>query len=256
MKDPSRAALDAVRQRFSNKVAEYAASRPDYPAALIDDLSQLKPAQIADVGAGTGILTRMLLDRGLSVIAVEPNAAMQAAADAALKKYPLYQSVAGSAEATTLEDASVDLITAAQAFHWFDIEAARAECLRILKPHGEVALIWNDRVLTDPLQADLEQVFSDFGGEKRRTVLAHEDRSSVPKFFRSGSMRTQTCPHEHRLDQSGLVSLALSRSYMPTRDTPEATRVTKVVSELFQRRQTMGFVTVRYQTVVSLGRPA
>ena len=248
-----------VRQLFSNKVTEYVASRPDYPAALIDDLAELPVTEdmhIADVGAGTGIFTKSLLDRGWRVSAVEPNAAMRAAADLTLKAYPRYRSVAGSAEATTLNDQSIDLITAAQAFHWFDIERARGEWLRILRPQGQMALIWNDRLLTDPLQRDLEAVFADFGGAKRDVVLAHEDRSSVSKFFGSATVRKLTYSHEHRLDQEGLTSLGLSRSYMPARNTPEGQRAIDALSELFQRYMTAGSVTVRYKTVMSIGRPA
>ena len=248
-----------ARQLFSNKVSEYVASRPDYPAALIDDLARLpitEDMHIADVGAGTGIFTKSLLDRGWRVCAVEPNAAMRAAADLTLKPYPRYRSVAGSAEATTLTDQTIDLITAAQAFHWFDIEPTRREWLRILRPQGQIALVWNDRLLTDPLQRDLEAVFSDFGGGKRDAVLAREDRSSVEQFFGSGTARKHTYPHEHRLDQEGFTSLGLSRSYMPPRDTPEGQRALDVLSQLFQRHATVGFVTVRYRTVMSVGRPA
>ena len=251
--------MDDVRQFFSSKVSDYTASRPSYPAALFEDLAALGLAHdmsVADIGAGTGLFTKSLLDRGWNVIAVEPNNAMRAAADTALSQYPRYRSVAGAAEATALEDRSIDLITAAQAFHWFDIEPARRECLRILRPHGQVALIWNDRDLTDLIQRELDDLFTEFGGAKRKAVLAREDRSSVATFFGAGSIRKQIYPHEQQLDCGGLVSLALSRSYMPGRDTPEGQRVIELVSQLHQRQAEDGLVTVRYQTVMSVGRPA
>ena len=140
---------------FSSKVTGYVASRPDYPAALFDALRttcDLQPgALVADVGAGTGLLTRGLLARGYTVTAIEPSDAVRSAADHALEHVPAYSSASGTAEQMPLPPQSVDLITAAQAFHWFDIKAARAECLRVLKPQGHVALIWNDRVTDLPL---------------------------------------------------------------------------------------------------------
>jgi SAM-dependent methyltransferase len=174
----------------------------------------------------------------------------------ALSQYPRYRSVAGAAEATALDDRSVDLITAAQAFHWFDIEPARRECLRILRPQGQIALIWNDRDLTDPIQRELEDLFAKFGGTRRSAVLAREDRSSVATFFGAGVIRKHVYPHEQRLDRTGLIGLALSRSYMPGRDTPEGRRVIEAVSQLHQRQAEDGWVAVRYQTVMSVGRPA
>jgi len=248
------------RQLFSSKVADYTTGRPDYPVALFDELAALSVAtadtQIADVGAGTGLFTQSLLDRGWNVVAVEPNDAMRAAADAALSKYPHYRSVSGDAENTTLKDQSIDLVTAAQAFHWFDVNRTRREFLRILKPRGQVALVWNDRVLSDPLQSELDEVFTEFSGNKRSVVQAHENRASVAEFFGAGDICKFTYPHEQRLDRERLIQRMLSRSYMPDRNTPEGRRVQEVVARLFQRFMSDGFVTVRYKTVATIGRPA
>jgi len=118
-----------VTQIFSSKVTDYVASRPDYPAALFEALRvqcHLQPgATVVDVGAGTGLLTQGLLERGFQVWAIEPNAAMRAVADRSLARYSSYRSAAGSAESLPLADLAVDLITVAQAFHWFDVERAR-----------------------------------------------------------------------------------------------------------------------------------
>jgi SAM-dependent methyltransferase len=246
---------------FTNKVAEYTASRPDYPAALFDEIASLAAlsatSRIADIGAGTGIFSQGLLSRGYTVVAVEPNAAMRSAAGARLHQYPGYSSVSGTAEATTLRDASVDLITAAQAFHWFDVEPARHECLRILEPHGKVALVWNDRVLADPLHAAMDEVFWKFGAAKRAARLPQEDRSHVDQFFAGAPFHTLQLAHEQRLDREGLVSLALSRSYMPARDSAEGAQVTREVAEIFASFADGDELTVpvRYQTVAMIGRP-
>ena len=260
-----------VRAVFSSKVADYIASRPDYPAALLETLktrcAMAAGALVADVGAGTGLLTRDLLSQGWRVVAVEPNAAMRAAADAALGGIHGYRSVEGCAEAMPLADASVDLVTAAQAFHWFEIDAARSECLRVLKPQGQVALIWNDRVPDDPVHLALDDVFAEFGGEKRAALvahegrrsalLAHEDRAQVPAFFGAGVTQEFEWPHEHRLDEAGLTSLVFSRSYIPQRGTQAAGGVEARVRGIFQRfASAAGAVTVRYSTVAIIGRPA
>src|SRR5271170_3464981 len=118
------------KQRFSNRVGDYVRYRPGYPRAVLDllrDECGLTPKSVvADIGSGTGILTQMLLENGNLVYGVEPNAEMRAAGEEFLAAHPKFRSVAASAEATKLPDASVDLIVAAQAFHWFDPPASRA----------------------------------------------------------------------------------------------------------------------------------
>lgn len=243
---------------FTGKVADYLASRPDYPAALIDaleDLGVLEPASdVADIGAGTGLLTAALLQRGHRVTAVEPNEEMRAACDRLLGGWPGYRSTPGRAEETKLDEASVDLITAAQAFHWFQVEPARAEALRVLRLHGQVALVWNDRVPQDPLHVALDDLFDEFGGSARRSMLAQDDREKVPAFF-GGPFVQRRFPHEHRLDLHGLASLAFSRSYMPRRDAEAGRRAEAALQALFERFGREGAVTVRYETVLMLGRP-
>lgn len=248
-----------VGEIFSNKVTDYAASRPGYPAALFDALRsvcKLHPnAAVADIGAGTGLLTQGLLKQGYRVTAIEPSDSMRAAADQSLAHCPGYSSARGSAEHLSLPCASMDLITAAQAFHWFDIEAARSEFLRVLKPDGKVALIWNDRLLNDPLHIALDGIFAQYGGAKRGAMLAHDERSEVPSFFGASTPLECTWPHEHHLSEAALLSLVFSRSYMPERNSPAGQQAAAQVSELFQHLATSGSIAVRYTTVAIIGRP-
>ena len=248
-----------VEQIFSNKVTDYAASRPDYPDALFTalrcacDLQQ--GSTVADIGAGTGLLTKGLLAQGYAVTAIEPSASMRAAADDALSSFAGYLSASGSAEQLPMPTSSVDLITAAQAFHWFDVKAARTEFLRVLKPQGKVALIWNDRVLSDPLHIALNGIFAQHGGEKRGAMLAHDERSEVPAFFGSSQPKELTWPHEHHLSEAALLSLVFSRSYMPAQESAAGLRACEQVREVFQRLATDGRIAVRYNTVAIIGRP-
>jgi len=249
-----------VRGIFSSKVGDYATSRPSYPDGLYEALRDLGalpgvPSVVADLGAGTGLFSRGLLVRGHHVFAVELNAAMRAAADALLHGYEGYRGIAGSAEATTLDDGSVDFVTVAQAFHWLAIDATRTECLRILRPGGKVALIWNDRVLTDPLQIALESVFTEFGGKAREAVTTRETQAGVPLFFGGAPTSVIDLPHEQVLDHDGLQSLAFSRSYMPPRDSEAGRRAAQRIDAINRTYASTRSVTLRYRTVATVGRP-
>src|SRR5277367_285802 len=124
------------KERFTTRVDDYVRFRPGYPAEVIGVLREecgLAPESvIADIGSGTGILTKLFLENGNSVYGVEPNAAMRESGEQFLKEYRLFRSVAAPAEATTLPNASVDFVVAGQAFHWFDPWAVRSEFARIL----------------------------------------------------------------------------------------------------------------------------
>ena len=158
--------MDSV-SRFSNRVESYARYRPRYPDAVITFLADtcgLSPsAVVADVGAGTGILTELFLRNGNVVLAVEPNAAMRGAAEAQLRGYQGFHSIDGRAEVTTLPTDSVDFAVAGQAFHWFEPVATRREFRRILKPGGLIALIWNDRRLdSTPFMRAYHELLDEF----------------------------------------------------------------------------------------------
>src|ERR1039457_822300 len=147
-------------QRFSSRVEDYIRYRPSYPAEVIAYLERecgLTPqSRVADIGSGTGLLSELFLRFGCEVTGVEPNAEMRAAGERLLAAWLRFPSVNGRAETTTLPDRRAGLVSAGQAFHWFDSDAARAEFLRILEPGGWVALVWNERLVSEGFLADYE----------------------------------------------------------------------------------------------------
>jgi len=142
-------AVTNATSRFSSRVEDYVRYRPGYPREVITLLTTecglTAESVVADIASGTGIFTRLLVENGNRVFGVEPNREMRAAGEQFLKAYGQFTSVAGSAEATTLAAQSVDMITAAQAAHWFERAKARGEFVRILKPGGWLVLLWNER---------------------------------------------------------------------------------------------------------------
>ena len=136
-------------ERFTGKAELYKKYRPSYPQELFDylysDLGFSKESVIADIGAGTGIFTRLLLGRGSKVYAVEPNDDMRETSKKDLAGFKNFVSVNTSAENTGLDEASVDFITVAQAFHWFNEQLFKKECQRLMRPGGKVVLVWNSK---------------------------------------------------------------------------------------------------------------
>ena len=136
-----------------------------------------------------------------------------------------------------------------------DVGAGTGILTQALLTHGQVALVWNDRVLDDPVHMALDEVFAEFGGEKRAALTAHEERSDVPRFYGSTQAEEFSWPHEHFLYEDRFLSLVFSRSYIPERNTPEGHQVAQRVRLIFQRFVENDTLTVRYRTVAVLGRP-
>jgi ubiquinone/menaquinone biosynthesis C-methylase UbiE len=249
------------KERFSSRVDDYVRYRPGYPAALFAMLGELgcldEGRVVVDVGSGTGILSRGLVDAGpVRVVGVEPNAAMRAAAERAFAGDPRFESVDASAEATGLAAASADLVIAAQAFHWFDPPRARAEFARILVPAGLVALVWNQRRDT-PLNREYLQMLERFAPDYAN--VRESERSSEEKmraFFAPMSPRVRTFDNEQRLDEPGFVGRLLSSSYAPPAGHPMHGPMLARTAEMFHAHAKDGLVTIPYDTIVWYGRLA
>lgn len=247
------------RERFSERVADYVRCRPGYPLELFDLLVReagLGPGKIvADVGSGTGIFTRSLLESGCRVFAVEPNAPMRAAAEAALGGHPRFQSVAGSAERTSLPDSSVDLVAAAQAFHWFEPAATGREFRRILRPGGPAVLVWNVRRTTGAaFLEEYEALVARFGTDYREVKhTGAEKDAAMHAFFGPAGCRRVAFENAQVLDFEGLKGRLHSSSYVPGEGHPSRTLMLEELGRLFERRQVGGIVRLEYDTRVYFG---
>ena len=252
-----RPAADST-ERFTERAGDYAAARPGYPPAiattLVAELKLPADAVIADIGSGTGLSCEPFLRAGLAVIGVEPNEAMRAEGDRQLAGYPRFRSVAGTAEATTLLEASVDLFIAAQAFHWFDIGPARAEALRVLRRPPLAALIWNDRVATGSAFAEgYEQLLLDFGLGYTEIRHRHAHEDPVAAFFGHRDFRVASFPNPTVLDWPTLLARLNSASYVPKADHPNHAPMIERLRRLFDAAQRDGRVTMDYVTRVFYG---
>ena len=244
--------------RFSDRVEFYTRYRPGYPPALLSYLEAegglTSRTRVADIGSGTGILTRLLLEYGCRVLAVEPNGPMRAEAERQLASFPGFSSVAGRAEATTLPDHSVGLITAGQAFHWFDPYETRVEFLRILEPGGKVALIWNERQIagTDFMQA-YEQLLLRFGSDYRQVRHQEMGEEVIGQFFGPGGYFQAAFENNQDLDFAGLEGRLYSSSYAPMPGHPDHEALQAGLQEIFDRYHEEGQVRFDYRTRLYLG---
>ena len=245
--------------RFSSRVEDYIKYRPGYPVGIIDllaDQCALTPdAPIADIGSGTGLLTRLFLENGNTVVGVEPNAEMRAASDDFLSEYSQYGSMNGTADKTNLPGQSVDFVLAAQAFHWFDREKTRTEWLRILRPGGWAVLIWNDRrVDSTPFLAEYEAVLNQFSNDYKEINHKNvQDLALLQPFF-GGDVYEAHFDNAQHFDLAGLIGRVASSSYVPERGTETFAEMEQALSRIFAAHQKNGRVTFEYDTIVYFGQ--
>jgi ubiquinone/menaquinone biosynthesis C-methylase UbiE len=244
--------------RFSDRVADYVRCRPTYPNAFRDALVHevgVSPASIvADIGSGTGISTALLLGTGCTVFAVEPNAEMRRAAEARLGQEPRFRSVVGRAEATTLADRSVDVVTAGQAFHWFSVPETRAEFLRILRPAGKVALFWNTRRSEGtPFLGAYECLLNRFGTDYAQVQHRKIGAPVLQEFF-GGKYESRVFVNAQTLDFDGLLGRLLSSSYGPGPAHADYAPMVAALREIFDAHHGSGRVRMEYDTELFFGQ--
>lgn len=239
-------------ERFSDRVENYVRCRPGYPPQVLECLRRecgLRPEHvIADIASGTGIFTRLLLENGNRVFAVEPNAAMRTASEALKESFPKLAFVAGTAEQTTLPPASVDFVTAAQAAHWFQVESARAEFQRILKPDGWCVFVWNERrTAGNKFLEDYEHLLHTYCPEYkekrhgRTTLIAQE-------FFSGMRYEERIFSYAQQFDLPGLTGRLLSSSYCPLAGHPNHAPMMQELDRIFRAHARENQVRIEYDT--------
>ena len=243
---------------FSNRVADYVRYRPGYPEGvltLLQDRGWLKRgARVADIGSGTGIFSRLLLDEGAEVFAVEPNAGMREAAEAMLGHHALFHSIAASGEGTTLADHSMDIIVSAQAFHWLDRTRARSEFTRLLKPDGRIVLIWNVRqTASTPFLRDYENLLLHSTPDYIQVRHENVDAEALTTFFTDGIFEKHVFANQQSFDFAGLCGRLLSCSYAPAEGHPLHKPMIEELRRLFENHEQNGSVTFLYATEVFIG---
>jgi ubiquinone/menaquinone biosynthesis C-methylase UbiE len=246
-------------RRFSSRVENYVKYRPSYPAEIVALLASecglTQDAPVADIGSGTGLLTELFLKNGNRVFGVEPNREMREAGERLLGGYSNFTSVHGTAEATTLGDHSVNIVTAGQAFHWFDRSRARAEFARILRPGGWVALIWNERrVGTTPFLEAYEQLLRTYAGEYATLNHRQVGQETLAAFFAAGTFRSATFEIRQVFDFEGVKGRLLSSSYTPEPGHPQYQPMLDELAAMFRLHQSGGMVTFEYDTNVYYGQ--
>jgi len=250
-------------ERFTDRVGHYLRARPRYPQTLIPFFVRemgLRPAwRIADIGSGTGFFSEPFLANGNEVLGIEPNGPMREAAERLLvNRFPNFHSRAGTAESTGLPDSSVDLVTAAQSFHWFDHTVARREFQRILKPNGWVALAWNNRRQDDALSTDYEQVVLRHAIDHSAIRKRHEHAASeevLNAFFGTrGAWKHGRLSNSQTMDFDALRDRLLSSSYIPLSSDARFKPMIAELQEIFTRHQHGGVVRFEYDTDIYYGR--
>ncbi len=250
---------ESTLHRFSNRVDNYVKCRPSYPEELLAYLKQnglLKEHTVlADVGSGTGISSELFMRSGVEVYGIEPNEAMRQAAEQYLSTYTKFHSVNATAENTSLPGNSIDVIVAAQAFHWFDHEKCKAEFKRVLKIDGKVVLMWNDRRTdtTDFLKVyeDFLQLFgTDYAAINHKNI---QNEEVFDTFFGKGNYESHRFYNFQDLDFEGLKGRVLSSSYMPNEGHTDYEFMMYCLKKIFLRYQEKGTVRLDYDTKIYYG---
>ena len=246
-----------AKQRFSGRVDDYVRYRPGYPSAVLGVLRtecSLRPGHvIADIGSGTGFLSELFLKNGNHVYGIEPNEAMRRAGEEYLASYDNFSSIDGSAEATTLDDAGVDFVTAGQAFHWFEPDAARREFGRILKSSGWVVIVWNERRTDEaPFMRAYENILERFGVDYKKVKDAYPEADRIRGFLSTFSQRD--LPNFQMLDWDSLQGRLRSSSFTPTEGHANFAPMMEELKKLFDVYQQDGQVRMDYFTRVYYGK--
>lgn len=239
--------------RFSGKAQDYVKYRPKYPLALkkllIEKLNLSSDKIVADIGSGTGISSEFFIENGNTVFAVEPNDDMRELAEHLFENSPNFISINATAEQTTLEDQSIDLIFAGTAFHWFDVEKTKTEFNRILKADGNMVIAWNNRDLDDEFQKTVEEIFDRYLPKIEGTEEQKYGKN-IAEFFAPKIMHQMTTNYTQSFDLEQFLGRLHSSSYFPKQGDEIYDDLTKEMTEAFEKFQKDGTVDFNYKTQI------
>lgn len=245
-------------RRFSSRAGAYVRYRPSYPPQIVEllvrDCGLSRDSVVADVGSGTGLLTKIFLDFGCRVYGVEPNPEMREAGEEFLSGRDRFHSMNGQAENTGLPPGSVDLVSAGQAFHWFAPERARAEFRRILREPKWVALVWNERLVTGhPFLEGYERLLQRYAPEYAKVDHRRVDTAALSQFFGASAWKTVTLENQQRFDLDGVRGRLLSSSYAPPAGATGHEEMIGELERLFAATEQDGCVVFAYHTRLHYG---
>lgn len=239
-------------QRFGDRADNYVKYRPGYPKKVLEFLSEVTGFtavwKVADLGSGTGISTALFLDNGNTVYAVEPNGPMREKAEELLGGRANFISIDGTAESTGLADSSIDLIVAGQAFHWFDPVAAKKECMRILRPGGSMALMWNERQKKSAFENAYEDLLQAFGTDYKQVNHSNVTEKELNAFFSPAPFVIKVTDNRQAFDWQRLEGRFLSSSYIPLEQNDMYKKMMLQLRSIFDAYQRDGKVYFDYQT--------
>ncbi len=247
------------KDRFKGKSSQYSRYRPTYPEAMfrfIESKLGLAPVhRIADMGSGTGLSSKWLIQNGNLVYAVEPNTEMRLAAEHFFQNYPNFYSINGTAEKTNLPDHSVDFILVGQAFHWFEQKKARTELKRILKPNGYVIITWNERLTeTSTFLQHFENLLIRYSKDYMKVDHRNISEEMLKEFYGHSRFDQRMFYNCQLFSWEGLKGRLLSMSYAPEKNQPEFHSMLKELSQLFRKNAIHGQVKFDYHTLVYFGQ--
>jgi SAM-dependent methyltransferase len=240
------------RDRFSDAALLYHRYRPSYPSELFDWIERTTlvrpPARVADVGCGTGISTRLFVERGFEVVGVDPNEAMLSyARRAAGARYKT-----GTATETGLPGSSVDLVAVAQAFHWFAVPETLAEFRRILASPGWCAVFWNLRA-ESPFMAAYDLLLREHSTEYEVLLRPEPTLQAILRTEGVSEAGEAAFANRQLLDFEGLLGRAHSSSYV-VHGVADHEAFDRALGDLFAQHQTGGQVELPYRTVAACFR--
>lgn len=244
---------DKFIEPFTKTVQHYLKYRPSYPLEILDllvkDCGLSKKSIIADIGSGTGFLTKLFLDYGNTVYGIEPNQAMREAGEAYLANYTNFHSISGCAEATYLDTASIDFITVGTAFHWFDVEKTKQEFKRIARPHAWVVLVWNVRDTESPLIHDYEKLLLEYGNDYANSKVKKLNNVAMDSFFKGHTpIKTTAFKNTQYFNWEGFKGRLLSTSFIYGPEHAKFNSMIEQLKSIFLRYEKNGLIEFLYQT--------